>query len=40
MAAALVISATSLAGGLAMAALLEVLVERGIAIEVTHRSEW
>ena len=44
MAAAPVISATSLAGGLGIAvknasALLEALVERGIAIEVTHRSK-
>jgi hypothetical protein len=44
MAAAPVISATSLASGLSIAvknasALLEALVERGIAIEVTHRSK-
>ena len=44
MAAAPVISATSLAAGLGIAvknasALLEALVERGIAIEVTHRSK-
>ena len=44
MAAAPVISATSLAGGLGIAvknasALLEALVERGIALEVTHRSK-
>ena len=44
MAAAPVISATSLAGSLGIAvknasALLEALVERGIAIEVTHRSK-
>jgi predicted transcriptional regulator len=44
MAAAPVVSATSLAGSLDLAvknasALLEALVERGIAIEVTHRSK-
>jgi hypothetical protein len=44
MAAAPVISATSRAGGLGIAvkntsALVELLVERGIAIEVTHRSK-
>jgi hypothetical protein len=44
MAAAPVVSATSLAASLAMAvknasALLEAFVERGIAIEVTHRSK-
>ena len=44
MAASPVVSATSLAGGLGIAvknasALIEVFVERGIAIEVTHRSK-
>src|ERR1700751_1929232 len=44
MAASPVVSATSLAGGLGIAvknasALLEAFVERGIAIEVTHRSK-
>jgi hypothetical protein len=44
MAAAPVVSATSLAGSLGMAiknasALLEAFVERGVAIEVTHRSK-
>jgi hypothetical protein len=44
MAAAPIVSATSLAGGLGMAvknalALLEAFVQRGIAVEVTHRSK-